>query len=171
MRTLAGRSCACPAARRSRARGDRALRRGTAGTRTRRAGSRSRSLRGSRHPGMPFFRKSRLRAERSESLAAEIESKRRELGEIQSHLAVLEERRSAIVREMTALQQQARNCEERSDRAAQQIQQAEEQQTQSRAAIEALGSRPAGTARRTRSPEPADCRNHSQPRRPARRAS
>jgi chromosome segregation protein len=79
-----------------------------------------------------------LRSVRSESLVADIENKRRELGEIQARLAVLEERRSAIVREITTLQQQARELQERSDRAEQQVQQAEEQQTQSRAAIESL---------------------------------
>ena len=79
-----------------------------------------------------------LRSVRSESLVGDIETKRRELGEVQARMAVLEERRSAIVREMTALQQQARELEERRDRAAQQVQQAEEQQTQSRAAIESL---------------------------------
>ena len=78
------------------------------------------------------------RSVHTETLAGSIDSKRHESGEIQARLAVLEERRSSIEREIGALQQQARELEERNDRAAQQIQQAEDQQTQSRAAIETL---------------------------------
>ena len=94
-----------------------------------------------------------------------------ELGEVQARMAVLEERRSAIVREMTAIQQQARELEERRDRAAQQVQQAEEQQTQSRAAIESLDvARQELLAEHDRI-EQENRGNRSQSRRTARRAS
>ena len=76
------------------------------------------------------------RSDRSESLARDIETRRHDLGEIQARLAVLEERRSAVMREMSVLQQQAKELQERSDRAGLQIQQAEEQQALSRTAIE-----------------------------------
>jgi chromosome segregation protein len=85
-----------------------------------------------------ILREIALRSINSEALVTEIESKRRELGEIQARLAVLEERRSSIEREIATLEQQVRELQERGDRAEQQIQQAEEQQMQSRAAIESL---------------------------------
>jgi chromosome segregation protein len=78
------------------------------------------------------------RTTRSASLAGDIENKRRETAEVQARLAVFDERRQSLVRDMNTLQQQAGELQQRSEHAAQQIQQAEEQQTQSRAAIESL---------------------------------
>jgi chromosome segregation protein len=78
------------------------------------------------------------RSVRSEALAMEIENSRRELGEIQARMAVLEERRSTITREIAALQHQAGELEDRERRAAQHIQQADEQQAQARVSIESL---------------------------------
>jgi chromosome segregation protein len=74
----------------------------------------------------------------SESLSDDIDSRRRELGEIQAHLAVFEERRAGILREMATLEQQAAEIQERTGRAIQQIQQADEQKAESAAAIESL---------------------------------
>jgi chromosome segregation protein len=74
----------------------------------------------------------------SESLTGEIDANRRELGEIQAHLAVFDERRSAITRDLASLEQQAREIQEKSGRAAQQIEQAVEQQAQSAASVESL---------------------------------
>jgi chromosome segregation protein len=78
------------------------------------------------------------RTGRSEALGSEIENKRREAADIQARLAVFDERRNSILREMTALQQQAVEFQQRNEHAGHQIQQAEEQQTQSRATIESL---------------------------------
>lgn len=80
----------------------------------------------------------RHRSIRSESLAMEIDYSRRELGEIQSNLAVLDERRSTITREISVLQQQFFILEDRNTRAEQQMQLAEQQQKEALAGIEAL---------------------------------
>lgn len=76
---------------------------------------------------------------KAESLRMEIENHRHGLGEIQSQLAVLEERRSSTVRELNALRQQAADLEERGRRAIQQIGEAEQQQAETRHSITALG--------------------------------
>lgn len=76
-------------------------------------------------------------AAKAETFRAEIEEQRREFGDIQSQLAVLEERRSTAVRELNALRQQAANLEERGRRAIQQIGEAGQQQDETRLSIEA----------------------------------
>ncbi len=78
------------------------------------------------------------RSVHSESLAMDIDTSRRELGEIQSRLAVLEERRSTISREIASLQQKAVELEDRGRRAVEQILQADEQQALAGSQIESL---------------------------------
>src|SRR5207247_2124304 len=75
---------------------------------------------------------------RQEAVRVEIEATRRDWSEIQSKLAVLEERRLTAGRELKALEEQAANLEERSARASQQIRQATEQQDQTRTMIAEL---------------------------------
>jgi chromosome segregation protein len=76
---------------------------------------------------------------RNESLRVEIESEQRSLSEIQSQLAVLEERRSTAVRELNTLLAQSSELEERARRAVQQISEAGHQQAETRLSIEHLG--------------------------------
>src|SRR5262249_12546877 len=63
---------------------------------------------------------------------------RRELGEVQARLAVLEERRLAAGRELHALQQNAADLEDKNLRSVAQIRQSEEQQNQTRQMIVGL---------------------------------
>src|SRR5262249_7180890 len=74
-------------------------------------------------------------ASRQEALRIEIEVTRRDWSEIQSKLAVLEERRLTAGRELKSLEEQAANLEERSARASQMIRPATEQQDQTRTMI------------------------------------
>jgi chromosome segregation protein len=76
---------------------------------------------------------------RTESLRVEIENHRLQLAEIQSRLAVMEERRTAAGRELNVLRQQAADLEERGRRAVQQIEEATLQQGETRLSIESLG--------------------------------
>jgi chromosome segregation protein len=76
---------------------------------------------------------------RNESLRVVIENEQRTLSEIQSQLAVLEERRSTAVRELNALLTQSSELEERARRAVQQIAEANHQQSETRVSIESLG--------------------------------
>jgi chromosome segregation protein len=76
---------------------------------------------------------------RNESLRIEIENEQRSLSEIQSRLAVLEERRSTAVRELNTLLAQSSELEERAGRAVQQIAEADHQQSETRLSIENLG--------------------------------
>jgi chromosome segregation protein len=76
---------------------------------------------------------------RTESLRIEIENHRLQLAEIQSRLAVMEERRTAAGRELNVLRQQAADLEERGRRAVQQIEEATQQQVETRLSIENLG--------------------------------
>jgi chromosome segregation protein len=74
----------------------------------------------------------------SESLLVNIEDTRRILGEVHARLAVLEERRSATVRELAVFQQQTAELEERLRSTALQSSQTEEQQDQTRGAVAGL---------------------------------
>jgi chromosome segregation protein len=74
----------------------------------------------------------------SEKLTADIENVRRQFAGLQSQLAVLQERSSTVVREIEALSQQARQLEQRANYADLQIQQATEQQEETRASIRTL---------------------------------
>jgi chromosome segregation protein len=78
------------------------------------------------------------RAIKSDLLAADIDTSRRQLAEVQSQLAVLEERRSAATRELSLLQQQAAGLEQRIRTAVQQVDQARHQQEQNHQAITTL---------------------------------
>ena len=78
------------------------------------------------------------RLRKSETLRSENELLQRDLAEVQSSLAVLEERRSTAIRESNALRQRAADLEQRGQRAETQIQQAGEQQDQTQAAIRSL---------------------------------
>jgi len=80
----------------------------------------------------------RGRSERSELLRGDIENVRRDLSDFQSRLAVLEERRSTVSREITGLRNQAKDLAERASRADLQIRQADEQQEQTHATIRTL---------------------------------
>jgi chromosome segregation ATPase len=76
---------------------------------------------------------------RTESLRIEIENHRLQLAEIQSRLAVMEERRTAAVRELNSLRQQASDLRNAAARAVQQIEEATQQQAATRLQIENLG--------------------------------
>jgi chromosome segregation protein len=78
------------------------------------------------------------RSRHSEELRVANDDLRRELATLQSQLAVLQERRSTVSRELTVLQQQAADLRGRSSQAELQIQQAGEQQEQTRTSIEVL---------------------------------
>ena len=78
------------------------------------------------------------RSRSSEELGFQAENLRRDLAGLQSQLAVLEERRSTVTRELAALRLQAAELEERAAQAETQIQQANEQQEQTRASIRSL---------------------------------
>ncbi|HEY2380476.1 MAG TPA: chromosome segregation protein SMC [Terriglobia bacterium] len=79
-----------------------------------------------------------LRSRLSEELRIETDELKRGLAGLQSQLAVLQERRSTVAREITALTQQAEQLNRRSTEAAAQIQQAQEQQIQTEVTIESL---------------------------------
>lgn len=78
------------------------------------------------------------RVQTAEELRIESENIRRDAAELQSKLAVLDERRSAAIRELQALRHGAAELNERVRRADRQIQQAEEQQDQTDAMIRNL---------------------------------
>jgi chromosome segregation protein len=78
------------------------------------------------------------RNRRSEDLLAEAERLRRDLAGLQSQLAVLQERRSTITRELAILGHQAADLTSRAREAEMQIQQAGDQQEQTRLTIESL---------------------------------
>jgi chromosome segregation protein len=80
----------------------------------------------------------RERVGQSERLRLDGENLRHELSESQSRLAVLDERRSTVVREIHQLTAQANDLDERAKRAEQQIRQADEQQDQTQAMIRNL---------------------------------
>ncbi len=88
----------------------------------------------------------RLRSRRSEELGVETDNLRRDLAGLQSQLAVLQERRSTVGREIAALGRQASELESRRSRAEMQIQQAGDQQEQTRTTIESLEVTRAGLA-------------------------
>ena len=74
----------------------------------------------------------------NEKLRVEAENLQRDLAGLQSQLAVLEERRSAVSRELTVLRDQEISLDRRAQDADSQIQEAREQQDQTRATIESL---------------------------------
>jgi chromosome segregation protein len=78
------------------------------------------------------------RSRRSEELGTQADNLRRDFAGLQSQLAVLEERRSTVTRELNALHLQATELEDRASHAETQIQQANEQQEQTRASIRSL---------------------------------
>jgi chromosome segregation protein len=75
---------------------------------------------------------------RSEELQLANETLRRDLAGLQSQQAVLQERRSTVARELAALGQQAADLERRAGESEMQIQQASDQQEQTRVTIESL---------------------------------
>lgn len=75
------------------------------------------------------------RAQTSEELRLRSEALGRDFAAQQSNLAVLEERRSGVMRELDSLRQNAAELEDRNARAERQIRQAVEQQEQTRTAI------------------------------------
>ena len=74
----------------------------------------------------------------SDELRQQAENLQRDLAGLQSQLAVLHERRSTVTRELSTLAQQAADLDGRAKEAEMQIQQAGEQQEQTRSAIESL---------------------------------
>ena len=78
------------------------------------------------------------RSRRSEELRTETDMLQRDLAGLQSQLAVLHERRSTVTRELAILGQQAADLDRRAKEAEAQIQQAGEQQEQTRATIQTL---------------------------------
>jgi chromosome segregation protein len=78
------------------------------------------------------------RSSRSEELRLSHDDLQRELAALQSQFAVLQERRSTVARELTALQRQAEELTGRANQAETQIRQAGEQQEQTRLTIESL---------------------------------
>lgn len=81
-----------------------------------------------------------IRVKSSEQLLQDVEAKRRDFAGLQSQLAVLEERRSTITRELNSLRQQAVNLEEQVKRAERNIEQADQQQHEARTTIEELAA-------------------------------
>jgi chromosome segregation protein len=86
------------------------------------------------------------RTRRSEELRIETDNLRRDLAGLQSQFAVLQERRSTVARELTVVGQQAAELVGRASQAEMQIQQAGEQQEQTRLTIESLELARAGLA-------------------------
>ncbi len=80
----------------------------------------------------------RSHLEQTEQLRLESEHLRRDVSELQSKLAVLDERRSTVIREINSLKQQATELDARAKRAELQIQQADEQQDQTLAMVRNL---------------------------------
>src|SRR5262249_16995992 len=78
------------------------------------------------------------RTRRSEELRVVSDDLRRDLALLQSQLAVLEERRSTVARELTIFGEQSADLERRAKEAEMQIQQAGEQQEQTFVMIEWL---------------------------------
>jgi chromosome segregation protein len=79
-----------------------------------------------------------LRTQRSEELRIAIDNSRRDLSGFEAQLAVLQERRSTVARELAALGEQAADLERRAGEAEMQIQQAGDQQEQTCVTIESL---------------------------------
>jgi chromosome segregation protein len=80
----------------------------------------------------------RNRLAQAEQLRLDSDNVRRDLAELQSRIAVFEERRSSMLRELHLLRQRGVELDDRSKRAERQIQQAEEQQDQTEAVIRNL---------------------------------
>ena len=80
----------------------------------------------------------RSRLHQAEQLRVDNDNVRRDVAELQAKIAVLEERRSSIVRELNLLRQSAGELDDRSKRAERQIQLAHEQQDQTQAMIQNL---------------------------------
>src|SRR5262249_26541440 len=78
------------------------------------------------------------RNRQSEELRTASDNLRRDLGDLQSQFAVLQERRSTVARELQTLREQAADLDRRKSQAELQIQQAGEQQEQTRTSIESL---------------------------------